>query len=169
MDLGMTALGNWKAQQGGCTHIQVSPLRRCFDRGRHSPPPLFACSSSTRSTTSSAFPLSSLTLTWTCQKSLLTHPSPPAPRIFASAFPGSIEKGAQAAAWNSPSTTSDKTSSWRCAAFPHRDYFIFPRRVVVSKLVQSIYCSPFVYLCIRHSAAAVYFIFNHSLLLQKYD
>lgn len=23
MDLGMTALGNWKAQQGGCTHIQV--------------------------------------------------------------------------------------------------------------------------------------------------
>ncbi|KAN0123883.1 hypothetical protein V8E52_002373 [Russula decolorans] len=22
MDLGMTALGNWKAQQGGCTHIQ---------------------------------------------------------------------------------------------------------------------------------------------------
>jgi hypothetical protein len=79
MDLGMTALGNWKAQQGGCTHIQVSPLRRCFDRGRHSPPPLFACSSSTRSTTSSAFPLSSLTLTWTCQKSLLTHPSPPPP------------------------------------------------------------------------------------------
>src|SRR6266404_810991 len=24
MDLGQTALGNWKAQQGGCTHIQVS-------------------------------------------------------------------------------------------------------------------------------------------------
>ncbi|KAI0258836.1 hypothetical protein BC834DRAFT_909522 [Gloeopeniophorella convolvens] len=23
MDLGKTALGNWKAQQGGCTHIQV--------------------------------------------------------------------------------------------------------------------------------------------------
>ena len=25
MDLGKTALGNWKAQQGGCTHIQVRP------------------------------------------------------------------------------------------------------------------------------------------------
>ncbi|KAI0006005.1 hypothetical protein BJV74DRAFT_13573 [Russula compacta] len=26
MDLGNTALGNWKAQQGGCTHIQVGEI-----------------------------------------------------------------------------------------------------------------------------------------------
>jgi hypothetical protein len=30
MDLGKTALGNWKAQQGGCTHIQVRSLIRSY-------------------------------------------------------------------------------------------------------------------------------------------
>ncbi|KAH9079382.1 hypothetical protein EDB83DRAFT_2342284 [Lactarius deliciosus] len=36
MDLGKTALGNWKAQQGGCTHIQMEgflflpPLSACI-------------------------------------------------------------------------------------------------------------------------------------------
>jgi hypothetical protein len=31
MDLGKTALGNWKAQQGGCTHIQVRLRVLTFD------------------------------------------------------------------------------------------------------------------------------------------
>jgi hypothetical protein len=66
MDLGMTALGNWKAQQGGCTHIQVTsptPIlvrnRRVSQPGRIPPffsPSLPTCSSSTRSMTSSTFP-----------------------------------------------------------------------------------------------------------------
>jgi hypothetical protein len=30
MDLGVTALGNWKAQQGGCTHIQVGPYALAY-------------------------------------------------------------------------------------------------------------------------------------------
>jgi hypothetical protein len=79
MDLGMTALGNWKAQQGGCTHIQVRSPTPILDRnwrvsqgGRipFSPPPppppplppFFrpTCSSSTRSTTSSTFPFLTL-------------------------------------------------------------------------------------------------------------
>jgi hypothetical protein len=34
MDLGMTALGNWKAQQGGCTHIQVRSPTPILDRNR---------------------------------------------------------------------------------------------------------------------------------------
>lgn len=41
MDLGVTALGNWKAQQGGCTHIQVGPLRRCSTAAGAHPTPLF--------------------------------------------------------------------------------------------------------------------------------
>ena len=62
MDLGKTALGNWKAQQGGCTHIQVRTsirrystrvLVRVSQRGRI--PPFPSCSSSTRSMTSSEF------------------------------------------------------------------------------------------------------------------
>lgn len=48
MDLGMTALGNWKAQQGGCTHIQVrtsirrnsTRVQRISQRGRIPFPPL---------------------------------------------------------------------------------------------------------------------------------
>jgi hypothetical protein len=47
MDLGKTALGNWKAQQGGCTHIQVRvPFKRSYSavglrisQGRSNPPP----------------------------------------------------------------------------------------------------------------------------------
>jgi hypothetical protein len=42
MDLGVTALGNWKAQQGGCTHIQVGPLRRCSTAVGAHPTPLFS-------------------------------------------------------------------------------------------------------------------------------
>jgi hypothetical protein len=99
MDLGMTALGNWKAQQGGCTHIQVRSPTPILDRNRRvsqggriplSPPPaplppFFGptCSSSTRSMTSSTFPF--LTLPYLdrtdLQKTLflllLTHPSHP--------------------------------------------------------------------------------------------
>lgn len=67
MDLGKTALGNWKAQQGGCTHIQVRSLIRSYSTvvcaisqgGRissPSAPPFFSfslCSSSTKSMISS--------------------------------------------------------------------------------------------------------------------
>ncbi|KAF8478707.1 hypothetical protein DFH94DRAFT_694056 [Russula ochroleuca] len=47
MDLGMTALGNWKAQQGGCTHIQffneINDLKNLADTSPlHTRPRIFA-------------------------------------------------------------------------------------------------------------------------------
>jgi hypothetical protein len=134
MDLGRTALGNWKAQQGGCTHIQVrtsirrnsTRVLRVSQRGRIPfPPPL--CSSSTRSMTSSEL---FFFLFVGPRTFLLTHlflPPHPQPQphlcgFSASAFdrPNKSPKGVRIAGWNSPNTTSDKTFLWRCAVSPHK-------------------------------------------------
>ena len=77
MDLGKTALGNWKAQQGGCTHIQVGPSytdarpsSAHISRLGRIPPP---CSSSTTSVTSSEFlPIFDFFF-FVARKNLLTH------------------------------------------------------------------------------------------------
>ena len=128
--------------------------------------PFSFCSSSTRSTTSSAFPLSPLTLTWTVTDlpEILADTSFPLPRPpdFCFRFPRVlIEKGARTAAWNSPSTTSDKTSSWRCAAFPHsRDIIYISSSLLSTNWCRASIVSPFVLFCAFDTQSQqFYFIF----------
>jgi len=141
MDLGKTALGNWKAQQGGCTHIQVrTSYVRCSTRcstTRENPFPPPLCSSSTRSMTSSEFSLycqlgGPRTFLLTHLFLLYPHPTTTTPLLWIFCFRFQTkktkynnkntppEKGVRIAGWNSPNTTSDKTFLWRCAVFPHK-------------------------------------------------
>ena len=141
MDLGGTALGNWKAQQGGCTHIQVRTSIRCnstrvlrvSQRRIPFPPPCY--SSSTRSMTSSElyfflFVGGPELFFFFC---LHIHFSPTHPTTTTTPTPlvdfllplstteQKIPKGVRIAGMNSPNTTSDKTCLWRCAASPHKN------------------------------------------------